>query len=602
MLQGTSFRAAQLLRYIGDAQGQMGLLEAQVASGKKAKTFIDQPEAGKTVTYEALLSRRVQYIRNSDATEVKLGIADTVVKSVENIGIEARRTELFNGYDPDTANTTKTTSGNWHKNIHSFLNSRTDQGYLFGGLDTLTRPVEMPFEVNDEAWLNSFGTDGAPGAGVPVNANDTADVTVSQNLTARTFGSRAPDAPPRTFTVTATQMFEVGVQDNGAIVNSSGAGLPGVAAAPGAVFDHFTDTDYQIDVVDTGGGNFDVRVFNADDPSLFDITVPVATGSGSIPRDFTDLASGNTITLTIDDAALSAGGDIGFFTVTAPPLNDVYQFTVDDGVNPPVTDPTLYSGIEKIDISFASDEVTFSLTVNDTNLLADGGQVSFTEKPLPNGYFSFLEQPFDEATNPAAGFAATYPISAQDYRDIYYKGGLGVGDNGEMDEGLRARLDSDLDVPAGFSAGERPFEKLMMGLQMAALIRIPERPPILDETPWLDDPQDPQKVESYVREKEIWEADKERYVDWMEEAHRLIQEGSEEVDTVRVRITSAQITVDNNKTMMVEMRTMEENMLAKLQDADPTQSVIRLQTLQYQLQASYEITSRVSELTLVNFL
>ena len=602
MLEGTSFRATQLMRYIGDTQSQMALLEAQIASGKKAQSFLEQPDAGKVVSYEALLDRRTQFIRNSETTKVKLSIADTVVKSVENIGIEARRTELFNGFEPTTAQTTKTTSGNWHKNVHSFLNSQTDQGYLFGGLDSQTRPVEMPFDVEDLAWLNAFGTDEAPGTGTPVNANTPADVTVSQTLKARTFGTRAPDEPPRTFTVTATQRFEAGVQHNGTVVNSTGAALPGVAAAPNAVFEHFGDTDYQIDVIDTGGGNFNVRVFDADDADGFDITVAVAAGSGNLARDFTDADTGQTITLTIDDAALSTGGDIGFFTVTAPPLNDVYQFTVDDGVNPPVTDPTLYSGREKIDISFASDAVTFSLSVNDTNLLADGGQVTFTEKAAPHGFFSFLEQPFEEAIKPPAGFAATYPVSAMEYRDIYYKGGLGVGDDGQVDDGLKARLDTDLEVSAGFSAGEPPFEKLMFGLQMAALNRIPVRPAILDESPWLDDPQDPQKIESYVREREIWEKDKARYVDWMEEAHRLIEEGAQDVDQVRVRITSAQISIDNSDKMMAEMRIMEESMLATLRDADPTEAIVKLQRLEYQLQASYEITSRVSELTLVNFL
>ncbi len=602
MLQGTSFRASQLLRYITDTQSQMALLESQIASGKKAQTFLEQPEAGRTVTYEALLSRRTQFIRNAESAEIKLSIADTVVKSVEEIGVEARRFELFTGYDPDRAGTTQATSANWHKNVHSFLNSRTDEGYLFGGLDTLTKPVEFPFEVDDAAWLNVFGTDDAPGAATPLNANDAEDVAVSQAVTARTFGSRAPDATPRTFTVTATKRFDAGVQDNGTIVNSNGNALPGIDATVVAAHNHFGDTNYQIDVVDTGGGNFDVRLFDVADPDNFDVTVAIGAGSGNITRDFVDTDTGNTITLTIDDAGLSAGGDIGFFTITAPPLNDVYQFTVDDGVNPPVTDPTLYSGQEEIEVKFASDDVTFALTVNNTNNLADGGQVTFTENPLPNGYFSFLEQPFDEATNPPTGFAATYPISAQEYRDIYYKGGLGVGDDGEMDEALMARLDTDLDVPTGFSAGERPFEKLMMGLQMAALNRIPERPAILDETPWLDDPQDPQKIESYVNEQAAWEEDKQRYVDWMEEAHRLIREGSEAVDTVRVRVTSAQITIDNNNQLMVEMQTMEQNLLSGLQDADPTEAVVKLQTLQYQLQASYEITSRVSELTLVNFL
>ncbi|MEM1400476.1 MAG: hypothetical protein AAGF58_11365 [Pseudomonadota bacterium] len=88
----------------------------------------------------------------------------------------------------------------------------------------------------------------------------------------------------------------------------------------------------------------------------------------------------------------------------------------------------------------------------------------------------------------------------------------------------------------------------------------------------------------------------------MEEAHRLIREGSDDVNDIRVRTTSAQITINNNNTLMIEMQQMETNLLAGLQNADPTESVVQLQKLQYQLQASYEITSRVSELTLVNFL
>ena len=92
------------------------------------------------------------------------------------------------------------------------------------------------------------------------------------------------------------------------------------------------------------------------------------------------------------------------------------------------------------------------------------------------------------------------------------------------------------------------------------------------------------------------------YTGWMRKAHELIDDGLKEIREIHARATSAQIEVENTRTRLVDVKVLQANLLEKYEAADTTEAIVTLQKLELQLQASYEVTSRIGQLNLVNFL
>ena len=92
------------------------------------------------------------------------------------------------------------------------------------------------------------------------------------------------------------------------------------------------------------------------------------------------------------------------------------------------------------------------------------------------------------------------------------------------------------------------------------------------------------------------------YKGWLEQAHTLIDEGVEEIREIRTRATSGLLQVDVARQRLEDMQVAQQNLLDKYEAADTATAIVSLQQLELQLQSSYEVTARISRLTLVNFL
>ncbi len=76
----------------------------------------------------------------------------------------------------------------------------------------------------------------------------------------------------------------------------------------------------------------------------------------------------------------------------------------------------------------------------------------------------------------------------------------------------------------------------------------------------------------------------------------------DEADKARFRVESDRARIDSIKQSYIQQRALYQTTIADVEDADLTDVAVKIQTLQVQLEASYTVTARVSELTLVNFI
>ena len=81
-----------------------------------------------------------------------------------------------------------------------------------------------------------------------------------------------------------------------------------------------------------------------------------------------------------------------------------------------------------------------------------------------------------------------------------------------------------------------------------------------------------------------------------------INSGIDEADKIRFRLEGDRARMDTIKRSFIEEKALFQKTIDDVENVDINQVAVELQTLQTQLQASYTITARVSELTLVNFI
>lgn len=245
--------------------------------------------------------------------------------------------------------------------------------------------------------------------------------------------------------------------------------------------------------------------------------------------------------------------------------------------------------------------VEYSTAINDPSL-TNIDWASFdagTAPSAPNdGYFWFLNKdilqagsPTNPQNNPATELPANFAYLSDDlagstpyatYRSTYYQGGAGVSQSGDVDAGLKIRIDSDQTASVGFSAAEPGFEKLMFGLQMMVLIEPP------DENPGPGEP--------------TFEEQRAFYTANIEAAQKLIEDAIPEIKATHIRAASTQITVENTLERLQQVQTLEQNLLGELETADAAEAIVSLQLLQTSLEATYQVTAQVNRLTLTNFI
>jgi flagellar hook-associated protein 3 FlgL len=133
------------------------------------------------------------------------------------------------------------------------------------------------------------------------------------------------------------------------------------------------------------------------------------------------------------------------------------------------------------------------------------------------------------------------------------------------------RADEDFELTYGMAADEPAFEQLMRAL---AYVK------------WAGDPAVPTADRDAV----------------LQEAFDLTNQAIDGLSALRSRIGAQSSVLDSARSSHDSYLTYSENTIAGIEDADPAEAITRLTNEQVQLQASYMALSRLSSMSLLDFL
>lgn len=165
------------------------------------------------------------------------------------------------------------------------------------------------------------------------------------------------------------------------------------------------------------------------------------------------------------------------------------------------------------------------------------------------------------AANPNANFEATF-----------YRGTPALTAGGQPSTRASARIEPGLELEYGVQANDEPFRDIMRGLAMLSAFDVSEIP------------------------------DPATYVAWMDEVIQALGDGAQTALSVSAEIGFRQQSVETATRRLEALSLVQQTQIGKLESVDPYEAATRLNILQTQLRASYEVTAQLKGLSLLNYL
>ncbi len=138
------------------------------------------------------------------------------------------------------------------------------------------------------------------------------------------------------------------------------------------------------------------------------------------------------------------------------------------------------------------------------------------------------------------------------------------------------RVDQDVEIDYAVVAPDNGFDKLMTALSMAANLKIPDQS--------TDVP------------------DMAQFTELLLAVEDLARTGVKEITSANSSLSAKYAVAENLKDQQNADKATLQNLLDNAENADTTEVLIKLQYTQVQLEAAYQVTSSVSQLSLVNFI
>lgn len=171
-----------------------------------------------------------------------------------------------------------------------------------------------------------------------------------------------------------------------------------------------------------------------------------------------------------------------------------------------------------------------------------------------------------------AFFASANSDPAQNYEGTLFNGTPLVDEAGEPAGRITARIDEGQALEYGVQANDQAFRDLIKGLAMLAVTDVSQ---IDDET-------------TYAR--------------WMEEANAALSDGVQGTLNASADIGFNQQVVETTQTRLKDLSLVQRTQISAYESADPYEAATRVEMLQTQLEASYTVSARLSQLSLLNYL
>ena len=171
-----------------------------------------------------------------------------------------------------------------------------------------------------------------------------------------------------------------------------------------------------------------------------------------------------------------------------------------------------------------------------------------------------------------AVFESSNSDPAENFEGTFYSGTPLLDGSGQEATRVTARIDDGQAVEYGVQANDDGFRDMLKGLAMLAVTDVSE----------IDD------AETYAR--------------WMEAVNDALSGGLEGALAVSADIGFNQQVVENTQTRLDDLSLVQTTQIANYEGADPYEAATMVEALKTQLQVSYAVTSRLSSLSLLNYL
>ena len=158
-------------------------------------------------------------------------------------------------------------------------------------------------------------------------------------------------------------------------------------------------------------------------------------------------------------------------------------------------------------------------------------------------------------------------FNSTDYEDVFFNGTPEA-----TGERVTARIDEGVTLAYGVQANDQAFRDVIKGLTMLASVDISQI------------------------------SDSDAYSVYMTEAVSVISSGTSGVLEAEARLGSQQHRLENTVTGQEDLLNVLNSRVLALEAVDPYEAATRLQLLETQLQSSYVLTSRLANMTLLNYL
>lgn len=269
----------------------------------------------------------------------------------------------------------------------------------------------------------------------------------------------------------------------------------------------------------------------------------------------------------------TADPDVDLATITDM-ANNLYDFMV-DLLNTRQGDRFIFGGSETQDQPYKDNGVLDAAvstlvtswksgTITTDDLIAD-----FRDRTTANGNT-------DALTDSVMGYSAA--LSSGEVRDIF------------------VRVDDSSEVKYTALANEQGFRDVMAAL---SFFRNENTPPVVDAytTSTYPAPPDVQGAPGDTNEEM-----QENFYRVFGELSNMVTVALDEIDQTRFRIETARVQIDETNQKHRQEVELFDNIIADIEEADINEVAVKINSLQLNLNASLTITSRIQQLSLVNFI
>lgn len=160
----------------------------------------------------------------------------------------------------------------------------------------------------------------------------------------------------------------------------------------------------------------------------------------------------------------------------------------------------------------------------------------------------------------------------RNFEETFYSGTPELDALGQPNARLRGRVSAGQDMQYGIQANDQGFRDIVKGLAMLATT-------------------DVSKI-----------TDLDAYSTWMNHVVESLSVGQEGALSASANIGFNQQVVEDAKSRLADLSVVHQTQIADFETVDPYEAITRLTNLETQLQASYQVSARLSSLSIINFL